>query len=219
MRQWPPASRSPCRPGDAGVDQHHRLARHRPGRHLGRGIDHLPGLRPDRDRRHQPTRASRAGSTTTSAPSARAVSTRTGRPSTWSPPGDLNWALCTPNLALYVACTNSTVGRQPRSSCRAGPAKSAPLTAGTAALVIQAYEQNHGGAAPTPAVVKQIIMSTANDIAAPADQQGAGLLDAYAAVQAAASYPGSTQVSGHALLDSTTQFNAVAPVDTARDVQ
>ena len=63
-------------------------------------------------------------------------------------------------------------------------------------------------------MVKQIIVSTAEDISAPAEQQGAGLLDAYAAVQAAASYPGTSQVSGHALIDSTTQFNAVAPVST-----
>ncbi len=80
-----------------------------------------------------------------------------------------------------------------------------------AALVIQAYEESHGGAAPTPAVVKQIIVSTAQDISAPADQQGAGLLDAYAAVQAAASYPGRSSATGQALIKGTTQLNAVGP--------
>ena len=39
-------------------------------------------------------------------------------------------------------------------------------------------------------MVKQIIVSTAQNIDAPADQQGAGLLDAYQAVLAAASYRG-----------------------------
>jgi hypothetical protein len=128
-------------------------------------------------------------------------------------PGDLNWALCTPDPALYAACTNEE-GQGSSVELAGGTSEAAPLTAGTAALVIQAYEQSHGGTAPSPATVKQIIVSTAQDISAPGEQQGAGLLDAYAAVQAAASYPGTTQVSGHALLDSSTQFNAVAPVNT-----
>jgi hypothetical protein len=128
-------------------------------------------------------------------------------------PADLNWALCAPDPALYAGCTNE-VGQGSSVELAGGTSEAAPLTAGTAALVIQAYEQSHGGVAPSPATVKQIIVSTAEDISAPGEQQGAGLLDAYAAVQAAASYPGSSQVSGHALLDSSTQLNAVAPVST-----
>ena len=63
---------------------------------------------------------------------------------------------------------------------------------------------------PSPAVVKRIIVSTAENIGAPADQQGAGLLDAYQAVEAAASYPGTSKTSsGTAILKGSTQLNAV----------
>jgi Peptidase inhibitor I9 len=122
-------------------------------------------------------------------------------------PGDLNWALCTPKPDLYAACTDFS-GNPASVELSGGTSEAAPLTAGVAALVIQAYEKTHHGQAPTPAVVKRIIVSTAQNINAPADQQGAGLVDAYQAVKAAASYKGSTHRSGHAVLDSSTQFSA-----------
>jgi subtilisin family serine protease len=128
-------------------------------------------------------------------------------------PGDLNWALCTPDPALYAACTDFSGNPSP-VQLQGGTSEAAPLTAGVAALVIQAYEKSHGGTPPTPAVVKQIIVSTAEDISAPADQQGAGLLDAYTAVQAAASYPGGSGAAGTALIKGTTQLNAVGSANS-----
>jgi Subtilase family len=123
-------------------------------------------------------------------------------------PGDLNWALCTPSR-MYSACTNFA-GQPSRVELTGGTSEAAPLTAGVAALVIQAYARAHHAERPSPAVVKQIIVSTAQNINAPADQQGAGMIDAYRAVQAARSYHGSTQApTGRAILASATQLNAV----------
>ena len=130
-------------------------------------------------------------------------------------PGDLNWALCTANLKLYAACSNFS-GAPADVELQGGTSEASPLTAGTAALVIQAYAEAHGGTDPSPAVVKQIITSTATDIDAPADQQGAGLIDAYAAVLAAKSYPGGGKPQGQALLTSASQLSAVGQPGTAQ---
>ena len=124
-------------------------------------------------------------------------------------PGDLNWALCSPPIRRYGACSNYS-GRPSPVELQGGTSEASPLTAGTAALVIEAYAESHGGTDPTPAVVKRIITGTATDIDAPGDQQGAGLIDAYAAVLAARSYPGATATTrGDALLKSADQLNAV----------
>ncbi len=125
-------------------------------------------------------------------------------------PGDLNWALCTPDPAKYEACGNFPFELQ------GGTSEAAPLTAGVAALVIQAYATAHHGQDPAPAVVKRIIVSTAQDIDAPADQQGAGLIDAYQAVLAARSYAGGAPAAaGGATVESATQLNAVGQPGTA----
>jgi hypothetical protein len=130
-------------------------------------------------------------------------------------PGDLNWALCSPPLKKYFACSNF-IGKPADVELQGGTSEASPLTAGTAALVIQAYAEAHGGTDPTPAVVKEIITSTATDIDAPGDQQGAGMIDAFAAVLAARSYAGSTgPPAGHALLKSANQLNAVGQPGTS----
>jgi hypothetical protein len=78
----------------------------------------------------------------------------------------------------------------------AGTSEASPLIAGAAADVIQAYRDTHNGASPTPAMIKDILTGTATDIDAPADQQGAGLLNVYAAVKAAQQMPGTTDAQG-----------------------
>ncbi|HET7012598.1 MAG TPA: S8 family serine peptidase [Streptosporangiaceae bacterium] len=142
-------------------------------------------------------------------------------------PGDLNWALCSPKH-LFPGCVDFH-GHASRVELEGGTSEAAPLTAGVAALVIQAYEQGHHGQRPTPAIVKKIIVSTAQDIGAPAEQQGAGMIDAYQAVLAARSYQGGAGGSGgssprastvkpkagHAVVASATQFNAVGGRSTS----
>jgi subtilisin family serine protease len=89
------------------------------------------------------------------------------------------WILCSTNSAMFTGC-----GRTVTEFI--GTSNASPLTAGAAALVIQAYAQAHGSD-PSPALVKQILMSTADDTGAPSEEQGAGLIDTFAAVQAAES--------------------------------
>ncbi|HET7012599.1 MAG TPA: S8 family serine peptidase [Streptosporangiaceae bacterium] len=124
-------------------------------------------------------------------------------------PGDLNWALCSPKRQ-FIGCGNLPI------ELEGGTSEAAPLTAGVAALVIQAYEHAHNGHRPTPALVKRIIVSTAQDIDAPAEQQGAGMIDAYAAVLAARSYRSAPKTkAGHAVVAEVTQFNAVGHRSTS----
>ncbi len=101
-------------------------------------------------------------------------------------PGDSNWALCSANDALYTDCTTDAGNGTP-IDLFGGTSESSPLTAGAAADVISAYASTHNGQDPTPALVKQILMSTSTDIGAPANQQGAGLLNVLAAVKEAKS--------------------------------
>jgi hypothetical protein len=112
----------------------------------------------------------------------------------------------------YLALAAAGAGQTPLplpTEAFGGTSQSAPFISGAAADVIQAYRDSHGGTSPTPAMVKQILTSTATDIGAPADQQGAGLLNIYAAVQAARQMPGTTVAQSNAaeLVDTPTQLD------------
>ena len=84
-------------------------------------------------------------------------------------PGQGGEASCSPQSPT---CPQTTL-----TEAFGGTSESAPFIAGAAADVIQAYADSHGGTQPTPALVKQILTGTAQDIGAASDDQGAGLLN------------------------------------------
>jgi hypothetical protein len=146
--------------------------------------------------------------------------TQAGRTLDIVAPGDLTFASCQAS-PTYLGCANF-LGESSDIEESGGTSESAPWMAGTAALVIQAYRKTHDNTTPTPAVVKQILLSTAQDLGEPADEQGAGLVDAYKAVEMAESIagPGGTPApTGQTLATSTSQLNAVANPGTKQSWQ
>ena len=124
-------------------------------------------------------------------------------------PGEAGWALCSTDVAVYSECTNYA-GRPSAIQAFGGTSEAAPLTSGAAALVIEAYRNTHHGASPSPALVKDLLEGTAQDLGLPSSEQGAGLVDARAAVAAAEGYhapSGTSAEAAHSVAVTTGQLD------------
>lgn len=126
-------------------------------------------------------------------------------------PADAVWGLCSTDTSRFFACGDPDNGSSPGITELSTTASSAAEVTGVAALVMQAYAKTHNGTMPSPALVERILVSTATDLGAPADHQGAGLVNALKAVQLAGSVgAGSAGASpqGSTLLVDQTSLNA-----------
>jgi hypothetical protein len=142
--------------------------------------------------------------------------TQSGRTIDLVAPGDSSFAVCTPDPERFTGCTD-LLNRPSDVERSGGTSQSAPLAAGTVALVIEAYRHAHHGSRPSPALIKEILTSTADDLGVPSYEQGAGRLNSLEAVQAALSIHdahGSPKASGRTLLTTPTQLDAANAPDT-----
>jgi len=133
-------------------------------------------------------------------------------------PGDLNWISCTPIPNSPLGCTN-IFGQPSGFTDSGGTSESAPITAGAAALVIEAYRKFHHGSSPTPALVKAILTSSATDLGILADEQGSGIVNTYQAVVLAESIhtkDGTPEGKAPGLLLSQNQLNGIGEPGAAR---
>ena len=139
-------------------------------------------------------------------------------------PGQDGWAICTPDPVRFANCSAFNGTPSPIEDF-GGTSESSPLTAGAAALVIEAYKNTHNGARPAPALVKQILTSTATDLGLPASEQGAGEVNSLRAVQMAMSIQdanGSPTMQGNGLMvtgpGGDTQLTSVGGANHSVDI-
>ncbi|MEV4343563.1 S8 family serine peptidase [Actinoplanes sp. NPDC049596] len=148
--------------------------------------------------------------------------TQSGTVPTLTAPADAGWAACSPDISV-PGCTslNGDPAAPAPSDIEVfgGTSMAAPFIAGTAALVIQAYRRAHHASSPAPALVRQILTSSSDDLGAPADQQGSGQVNALAATRLAmrAGHPDKPgAASGDGVLLSASQLTVTAaPGQTA----
>ena len=106
-------------------------------------------------------------------------------------PGDRGWSLCSSDTAHFFGCADIDHGANPPPIWAAGgTSASAPETSGTAALVIEAYKNTHGASFRRRPWSSRSSSTTVTDLGAPADRQGAGLVNTLKAVQLAESING-----------------------------
>ncbi|HEY2672813.1 MAG TPA: S8 family serine peptidase [Rugosimonospora sp.] len=139
-------------------------------------------------------------------------------------PGEDGWSICTPDPVRFAGCLGFNNKPSPIQFF-GGTSESSPFVAGGAALIIEAYENTHHGVRPAPALVKQILTSTATDLGLPATQQGAGEMNTYRAVREAMSIKdgnGSPKPQGDGLMFSSasgdTQLTAVGDAGSSQDL-
>ncbi len=126
------------------------------------------------------------------------------------------WANCSKDTNTYFECANSFgAPHAPPIEDFGGTSQSCPLTAGVVALVIQAYRNTHGNHTPSPALIKTIITSSATDLGIPAQDQGAGLVNALRAVQLARSVGRPGHHVGNNVLVSPRKIEKTAPANSA----
>ena len=197
--------------------QQHRLAGDHPRRHRRRRHDDVPGLPPDDPLRHaaEPGRLGEQQHHGAQLRRRHRSSTRPRSTSWRRATAAGRCAAATPTR--FIGCADIDHGANPPPIWAAGgTSASAPETSGTAALVISAYETTHHGKAPSPGLVQQIIVSSAQDLGAPADRQGAGLVDTLKAVQLAESINGGTSRQGNSLFVRQSSLSATTTRATAR---